>query len=377
MNGDSASLPRTFAVLERGRVERLHTGAQLYISRSGQVVADAAFGENHPGESMSAETIMLWRSLTKPLTAIAIAMLVERGSMTLSDTVASHIPEFACHGKEGITIEHLLTHTAGMRSADLLLSEDMDWETALEAIIHSRPEPGAVPGKQAGYHMSSTWYLLGELIRRSDGRDCGRFVRDEIFLPLGMHDSWIGMDEGRFREYGHRVGMMFERKGDTLIPHPFANSEMACALCQPGSNGRGPIRELGLFYENLLATGWGNNIASKLPLSAETARAWTSRQRLGMMDRTFRHTIDWGYGFIIDSNRYGKETVPYGYGRHGGEETFGHSGSQSSCAFADPARELVVAWVCNGMPGEAAHQKRARDLNSAVYEDLGLAGTWS
>jgi CubicO group peptidase (beta-lactamase class C family) len=99
----------------------------------------------------------------------------------------------------------------------------------------------------------------------------------------------------------------------------------------------------------------------------------TSRQRAGVFDDTFQHVLDWGFGFCINSNRHGRETVPYGYGRFCSEETFGHSGAQSSCAFADPAHNLVVAWAFNGMPGERRHQLRARDLNSAIYQDLDLA----
>jgi len=65
--------------------------------------------------------------------------------------------------------------------------------------------------------------------------------------------------------------------------------------------------------------------------------------------------------------------VPYGYGRFASDATFGHSGAQSSCAFADPEHELVVAWVTNGTPGERPHQKRHREINHAVYEYLNLA----
>jgi CubicO group peptidase (beta-lactamase class C family) len=91
-----------------------------------------------------------------------------------------------------------------------------------------------------------------------------------------------------------------------------------------------------------------------------------------MFDETFRHIMDWGLGFMVNSNRYGANTVPYGFGKHASDETFGHSGSQSSVAFADPTHRLVVAWVCNGMPGERKHQARAREINSAIYEDLNL-----
>ena len=91
-----------------------------------------------------------------------------------------------------------------------------------------------------------------------------------------------------------------------------------------------------------------------------------------MFDQTFQHKVDWGYGIIVNSNQYGAETVPYGFGRHASENTFGHGGAQSSVGFADPQHQLVVAAVANGCPGEELHNERFRELNSAIYEDLGL-----
>jgi CubicO group peptidase (beta-lactamase class C family) len=64
--------------------------------------------------------------------------------------------------------------------------------------------------------------------------------------------------------------------------------------------------------------------------------------------------------------------MPYGYGPYASDSTFGHSGSRSSVAFADPEIRLAVAAVMNGMPGEGRHQRRVRQVCAAVYEDLGL-----
>jgi CubicO group peptidase (beta-lactamase class C family) len=66
--------------------------------------------------------------------------------------------------------------------------------------------------------------------------------------------------------------------------------------------------------------------------------------------------------------------VPYGYGPHASPRAYGHGGSQSSISFADPEHELAVAIVCNGTPGEEAHQRRMRAVVAAVYEDLDLSG---
>ncbi len=126
---------------------------------------------------------------------------------------------------------------------------------------------------------------------------------------------------------------------------------------------------LGLYlarlYEALLDGGRG-------VVRPETVREFTRRQRTGLFDLTFRHAIDFGLGFILHSNRPGADLAPYGYGPHASEETYGHSGSQCSCGFADPARGLAVAWICNGLPGEPRHQRRQRAINAAIYEDLGF-----
>jgi CubicO group peptidase (beta-lactamase class C family) len=107
-------------------------------------------------------------------------------------------------------------------------------------------------------------------------------------------------------------------------------------------------------------------------LSSESVARMTSRRRVGLFDETFRHTMDWGLGLIIDSNRYGADTVPYGFGRYASERAFGHGGAQSSIGFCDPARELVVAIVFGGMPGEGKHNARMRAVLAALYEDLGF-----
>jgi CubicO group peptidase (beta-lactamase class C family) len=92
--------------------------------------------------------------------------------------------------------------------------------------------------------------------------------------------------------------------------------------------------------------------------------------RVGMHDQTFKYPMDWGLGFILNTQR--DPMMPYGYGKHASQNTFGHSGSKSSCAFCDPHHQLVVAWVCNGMPAEEKHQARQRAINEAIYEDLGF-----
>jgi CubicO group peptidase (beta-lactamase class C family) len=132
----------------------------------------------------------------------------------------------------------------------------------------------------------------------------------------------------------------------------------------------GPVRELGYFYEMLLGKGIRDG---RRVLSPQSVEALVSGHRIGMYDHTFRHVMDWGLGFILNSARYGESTVPYGYGPHASPRTFGHGGSQCCTGFADPENRLAVAIAWNSRPGEAAHDRRLRETLAAVYEDLGLA----
>jgi CubicO group peptidase (beta-lactamase class C family) len=371
-------LPRTRRVLERGIAGGLHSGAQVYVSRrdpgSGERSSvELILGERAPGEPMTADTLMLWLSSTKPVAAVALAQLWERGLLELDDPIARHVPEFAARGKDGITLRHALTHTGGFR----LLSfgwPQASWEEIIDNICRARPEPRWEPGTRAGYHMSSSWFILGEVVRRVDGRHFRHYVRQEIFEPLGMDDSWVGMPRARFAAYGRRIGRMYGTEaaaaGDGPVVPRGWHREPHVVGCSPGGNGYGPIRELGRFYEMLLSRGRLDGARILTPQSVE---ALTATHRVGMIDRTFRRKLDWGLGFIINSRHYGEDLVPYGYGHHASRRTFGHSGFQSSTGFADPVHGLVVAAAVNGNPGEPRHTERFCAITEAIYEDLGLA----
>jgi len=364
MSANQASLPRTSRILQRGIEQQLHIGAQLYVSHRGRVVAEVALGESRPDVPMSPETINPWMSSVKPVVAVAAAQLWQRGLFDLDDRVAQYIPEFGVRGKEPITIRHLLTHTGGFRAVIGLQWND-PFEDAVAKVCETPQEPRWVPGRTAGYNSNGAWYILAELIRRLDGRPIDQYVREAIFLPLGMNHSWLGIKPEAYRAYGRRIGCIYDTSSGEARNPKYGNTEDDAAAIRPGANGRGPIRELARFYEALLRkTG--------SLLMPQTIEAMVARHRAGMFDLTFKHVIDWGLGFIINSNQYGPQTVPYSYGPHAAPRTFGHSGHQSSCAFCDPDNELVVAWFCNGMPGEAKHNHRQRQINQAIYEDLEL-----
>jgi len=361
------ALPKASALIDDGMQVGLHIGAQIYIALGRQVVADFGRGQSRPGVAMTDESLVLWMSSGKPVAAVAIMQQCDRGKAQLDDAVSRFIPEFAVHGKQSITLRHLLTHTAGFRNVAIGWPKS-SWDEIIACISQAELEPDWPVGQKAGYHPYTSWYILGEVIQRIDGRFFSDYVREEIFLPLGMEDSWIGMPLERHQAYGDRVGVMVETSRGKLTPHRYATPE-AAAQCVPGGNAYGPMHDLGKLYHMFAG---GGEFAGVRVLSSESVAQMTSRQREGMFDETFRHKLDWGLGLIIDSGRYGADTVPYGFGLHSSGRAFGHGGAQSSIGFCDPEHELVAAVAFNGMPGEAKHNIRMRRFLTAVYEDLGL-----
>jgi CubicO group peptidase (beta-lactamase class C family) len=158
------------------------------------------------------------------------------------------------------------------------------------------------------------------------------YAREEIFEPVGMVNSYFAREDAY----------------------------------SPGAGARGPACELGMFYEMMLSGGRGI-------ITQESVNELTSRQRAGMFDHTFKHVIDWGFGFIINSAKHGAE-VPYGYGRFASPQTFGHGGRQCCTGFGDPENELAVAVVFNNQSSEEDHQRRMQLVLDELYKSIGLAG---
>lgn len=354
-------------LLENGIAGGLQLGAQLFVARAGEVVADLAVGETRPGQPLTTDTLMMWLSSTKPVAAIAIAQLWERGLLGLDDPVAAHVPEFAANGKGGITVRHLLTHTGGIRMLDVGWPAQ-DWDAIVARICQMRPEPRWPPGGKAGYHQQSSWFVLGEIVQRLSGQQFSAYVRRAILEPLGMVDCWVGMPTERFQDYGPRIGTMFDTEGTAPKDQGWDSAERV-VTCAPGSNGVGPMRQLARLYGALIAGGALDGARILLP---QTVEAMVARQRAGMFDHTFRFVMDWGLGFIPNPAIYDQPDAPYAYGRHASRRAFGHSGYRSSTAFADPEHGLVVSLAVNGTPSDVAHRERFRAILESIYEDLGL-----
>jgi CubicO group peptidase (beta-lactamase class C family) len=343
--------------------------AAVAILYRGRVVLDQHLGSAPlHGEG---RPLHLWMSAGKAVTAVLVVQAWEEGLLELDDRVVEFVPEFAPGGKDRITLRHLLTHTSGIRLPSLPWPA-AGWEGTVAAICASRLEPRWELGRTAGYHMASSWFILGEVLQRIHQLPFSELVRKRLFLPLGCDDCWIGEppDLDRWLE---RVQPMWDSSVSPWQPLE-ATTANRLATANPGANGIGPISQLARVWELLRRGGELDGIRVLSPQGAEVLLA---RQRVGQVDRTFRVPLDWGLGVIPNSARRPEDAadLPYHYGPWASPRAVGHSGNRSSVAFCDPEHQLAVGLWWNALAAEGDHRARTNAVLGAVYEDLGLART--
>ena len=357
------ALPRTMALYEKGVADGIHMGAQFAVMLNGVLVADAGLGLARDGVPMTTDTLMIWYSSGKPITAACIVKLWDEGLLNLDDPVARFIPGFAQNGKETVTIRHLLTHTAGFPSA--LKGPVLQFGGLNERVIRhlSRAELEWEPGRFSKYHRGAAHYVMAEIVQRVSGEPFSDYVRDKIMLPLGMDDCWIGMSADRFEAYGDRIGLM-HTQDQTGALRVGRNRERWTLNPVPGGGARGPMDQFVRFYEMLRRGGELDGVRILSPQATEAFIGYRALVPGFDPDQVFQAPA--GLGFQRDENPL--------FGKYASSQVFGHGGSLSSQAFCDPTYGLVVAYVFNGRPRRRRdHVIRTTAFTEAIYEDLGLA----
>ena len=165
----------------------LELGASLCVEVDGRTVVDVWGGwldadRKRPWEQDSIACVF---SCTKGIAAIALLLLVDRGAVDLDSPVARYWPEFAAAGKDALPVRYLLTHEAGLSAIGkpMPFGSLSDWHAMVDALAEQ--EPWWEPGTGHGYHGVTFGHLVGEVVRRVDGRTIGRFLHEEITAPLG------------------------------------------------------------------------------------------------------------------------------------------------------------------------------------------------
>ena len=196
---DSGRLDRAYSLLARWARDGRVAGSAVAVARNGVMVPTRGFGvcADAAGTgtvAVAPDSVFLVASVTKPVTATALMLLVERGLVALGDRVRDWVPEFAGDERDEVLLLHLLTHTSGLPD---MLPENVSLRqrhAPLSAFIEGTCRCRLLfrPGTQVRY-QSMGIALAGEIVARVSGTPLGEFVAREICAPLGMRSTALGI----------------------------------------------------------------------------------------------------------------------------------------------------------------------------------------
>lgn len=356
------SFERTRRRLEEQVEDGLFTrGAQLAVELRGERLIDVAIGDSGTGTPIAPEHVIRVYCTIKPVTVLAVARLVEQGAVSLADPLDALLPDLRVLAG-GVTLRHVLTHTAGLHLPGAVEME-MVTPARRRAVIARAARPGDWRlGVDAAYSEYTAWHVLGWLLESVTGEPLREHLRREVLVPLGLPSTWVGMTPDEFRAVYSRLGVNVDMRNMGGFPMLFERGERVCTDTNPAHGGYTNARDLAHLYSALLATLADRD--GPHVVSSSTLQMFCSTARPTTYDLVLQRECAYGLGFMTDLR-------DHAFGSRCGEESFGHSGNVgNSLAFADPARELAVGLVFNGLVGHEAAFMRREALINELYADL-------
>lgn len=349
-------------------------GLQVAAYLDGEQVVDAWAGIADPatGRSVDDETLFTVFSCTKGVTATVIHQLAERGILDYDAPVASYWPAFGTHGKERITVRHVLSHTAGVPQMPPggQPTDMCDWDGVCRAIadLPLLWEPGTA----TGYHGLTYGFILGEVARRVDGRAIAQMVHDDICQPLAISSLFFGIPDA----LEPRVAALENDRtiDDAPAPPPDSYFERSMPGLRfgnvtfnlpeirrasiPAGGGIMNARSLARHYAALV----GGGVDGVRLLSPERVKIATILQSdaddivLGMPGRKAL-----GYTLGGPLSAYGDRITAFGHGGYGG-----------ATGFADPQYRFAFALAKNRLAFTLPEESTAYLVARATRAALGI-----
>jgi len=341
----------------------IHPAIQLCVRRHGEVLIDRAIGHaagNGPddpphGRKVAATPATLFNlfSASKAVTAMVIHLLDQRHLLHLNDPVAEYIPEFGIGGKKHITIQHVLTHRAGLPNLprEVMRLETLENEGEVLRLLCDSKLTWR-PGQRLAYHAVTGGFLLGEIVRRVTGKPIRTVLREQVLAPLGFRGMNYGVaprDVGKVA-LNYITGPPLLPPISTLLERALGVSmDRAVALSNdarfltaviPAGNVVATANEASRFYQLLLNGGTLDGVQIFEPRTIRRAVQETSYLEF---DLTLVLPLRYGMGFMLGGRTfslYGPDT----------ETAFGHLGFTNMITWADPARQVAGALMTSGKP---------------------------
>ncbi|WP_308015216.1 serine hydrolase domain-containing protein [Nocardia coffeae] len=325
---------RLDVLLRRIRLEVEHgalPSVQVAVARAGRLVANETWGGGAPR--------YILQSVGRTIVASAIWKLIDDGKIDVSEYVADIIPEFGTNGKGVVTLAHMLTHTAGLAFAPLGYPKMADRDARMAAFAKWRLD--SPPGEVLQYHLTSTAWVIAEVVERRAGLCLADYLHREIAEPLGLGFA-LGLSE---EQQIATVAPMVCTDGDGSEVDPWgpwffrdrrivAAGEPAHAVCAGAS-------DVALHYQALLHSSlWSRAVI------AEATRPHVTAIPAG--DKLYGGGVKpASVGLFVNV----RGDNPDGWmPATGSPETFGHAGSAYQIGFCDPVSGISFCVLSNGYP---------------------------
>lgn len=352
-----------------GRID----GCALVVGRAGRVVLDTqhGFADRAAGRPVAPDQVFVSMSVGKQLTVATVLDRIERGQLALTTRVADVIPEFAARGKGRITVHQLLTHTSGIVSAPPLPPEQFgDLATFVAAVCATPLE--SRPGSRVAYSIFAAHAVLAECVRRLDarGRPFRQIVAEDVFAPLGMRDSALGVPAHlrarlapivvRDRTPGLLDADLLELMNRVLGPE----TEI------PAGGYVTTARDLHRFAEMLRGEGRLGDVRLLAPATVRALRVNRTGDAPNLLwdyalaDRGWEPWPAYlGLGFFLR----GEGIHPTPFGQLASPQTFGGFGAGSTAFWIDPERDVTYAFLSSGLIEETRSLERHQRLADLVH----------
>lgn len=332
----------------------VEVGLQVAAYLDGELIVDtwAGVADEATGRPVTGDTLFTSWSTTKGFAATCIHLLAERGQVDYDTPIATYWPEFAANGKAQITVRHALTHTAGIPQMpkDVTVEMMTDWTAMCAAIANHAPL--WQPGTMVGYHAWTFGWLLGEIVRRADGRPLAQFAQEELCRPLGINEFYLGIPD----EVDARVAMLRQEvdplenaapdtPGLQVTPAHVTNAKVVNRpdfrrASIPGGGGIMNARAIARHYAMLAGHGAVNGVRLLSPERVEQMRTCQTAGLVGF----FGGVASFGLGYGL-----GGDPVQGADVAMASPGAFGHGGYGGSLGFADPERRLSFGLTKNLM----------------------------
>jgi CubicO group peptidase (beta-lactamase class C family) len=324
-------LSRARLEVDRGQLPSV----QVAVARHGRLVAFETYGD------ATNESRYILQSVGRTVVAAVVWKLLGDGAFRLDERVADVIPEFGTNGKDAVTVEHILTHSAGIPFAPLGYPKMLDRGSRLAAF--SRWRLDWPPGSQLQFHLTSAAWVIAELVERRTGVSFAEYLRTAIVEPLGL-GLVLPLPPDRYAT-ALAAPVAVDRTSDDQQVDPWgpwylANPEVL-AGGEPSHSIVATAADVAHLFQALYHSGLWDQVTIDDAIRIRMSQAPPGEQIYGGSDEIANVGL-----FCMVSGTNGGSWTP----RTGSPRTFGHTGAPCQLGFMDPETGTSFAYLTNGYP---------------------------